>query len=175
VAVNVETGKRVWHFQTVHHSVWDYDLPAAPTLLDLTVRGTRVKAIAQISKQGFTYVFDRVNGRPLWPIEERPVPKSDIPGEELSPTQPFPTRPPAFEYQGVTDDLLIDFTPALKDEARESRVDTFTACSTRRSHCGRKARLTARCSCRASTAARTGADRAPIPKQVISTFRRAAA
>ena len=118
VAVNVETGKRVWHFQTVHHSVWDYDLPAAPTLLDITVRGARVKAIAQVSKQGFTYVFDRVNGRPLWPIEERPVPKSDVPGEEMSPTQPFPTKPPAFEYQGVTDDLLIDFTPALKDEAR---------------------------------------------------------
>ena len=118
VAVNVETGKRVWHFQTVHHSVWDYDLPAAPTLLDLTLRGRRVKAIAQVSKQGFTYVFDRVTGRPLWPIEERPVPPSDIPGELLSPTQPFPTKPPAFEYQGVTDDLLIDFTPELRDEAR---------------------------------------------------------
>ena len=118
VAVNVETGKRVWHFQTVHHSVWDYDLPAAPTLLDVTVRGSRIKAIAQVSKQGFTYVFDRINGRPLWPIEERPVPPSDIPGEELSPTQPFPTKPPAFEYQGVTDDLLIDFTTELRDEAR---------------------------------------------------------
>ena len=94
VAVNVETGKRVWHFQTVHHSVWDYDLPAAPTLLDLTVRGARVKAIAQISKQGFTYVFDRTNGQPVWPIEERPVEKGDVPGEWYSPTQPFPTKPP---------------------------------------------------------------------------------
>jgi len=119
VAVDVDTGKRVWHFQTVHHSVWDYDLPAAPNVVDLTVRGARVKAIAQVSKQGFTYVFNRVSGTPLWPIEERAVPPSDVPGEELSPTQPFPTRPAPFEYQGVSDDLLIDFTPALRAEARE--------------------------------------------------------
>ena len=111
-------GKRVWHFQAVHHGVWDYDLPAAPTLLDITVDGRRIKAIAQVSKQAFTYVFDRVTGKPVWPIEERPVPPSDIPGEELSPTQPFPTRPPAFDRQGITENDLIDFTPQLRAEAQ---------------------------------------------------------
>jgi quinoprotein glucose dehydrogenase len=119
VAVNVETGKRVWHFQAVHHGVWDYDFPCAPTLLDVTVNGRRVKAIAQASKQGFLYVFNRETGQPIWPIEERPVPPSDIPGEELSKTQPFPTKPPAFDRQGVTEDDLIDFTPALKAQAKE--------------------------------------------------------
>jgi quinoprotein glucose dehydrogenase len=119
VAVNVETGKRVWHFQAVHHGVWDYDFPAAPTLLDVTVGGRRIKAIAQVSKQGFTYVFDRVTGKPIWPIEERAVPPSDIPGEELSPTQPFPAKPPAFDRQGVVESDLIDFTPELKTQALE--------------------------------------------------------
>ena len=117
VAVNVETGTRVWHFQAVHHGVWDYDFPGAPTLLDVTVNGRRVKALAQVSKQGFTYVFDRVSGKPLWPIDERPVPPSDIPGEELSRTQPFPTKPPAFDRQGLSEDDLIDFTPALRAQA----------------------------------------------------------
>jgi quinoprotein glucose dehydrogenase len=117
VAVNVETGKRVWHFQAVHHGVWDYDFPAAPTLLDVTVNGRTIKALAQVSKQGFTYVFDRVSGKPIWPIDERPVPPSDIPGEELSPTQPFPTRPPAFDRQGVAESDLIDFTPELRAQA----------------------------------------------------------
>lgn len=90
VAVDVETGKRLWHFQAVHHGIWDYDFPAAPTLLDITVSGKRIKALAQVSKQGFTYVFDRVTGKPVWPIVERPVPHSNVPGEETSPTQPFP-------------------------------------------------------------------------------------
>ncbi len=117
VAVDVETGKRLWHFQAVHHGVWDFDFPCAPTLLDVTVNGTRIKAIAQVSKQGFTYVFDRATGKPIWPIEERPVPASDIPGEELSPTQPFPTKPPAFDRQGVVEDDLIDFTPELRAQA----------------------------------------------------------
>ncbi len=119
VALDVETGERVWHFQAVHHGVWDYDFPAAPTLLNLTVDGRPVKALAQISKQGFAYVFDRVTGEPIWPIEERPVPPSDVPGEQLSPTQPFPTKPPPFEYQGVSEDLLVDFTPELHAEAVE--------------------------------------------------------
>ena len=119
VAVNVETGQRAWHFQAVHHGVWDYDLPAAPTLLDITVDGRRIKALAQVSKQAFTYVFDRVTGTPVWPIEERPVAPSDIPGEELSKTQPFPTRPPAFDQQGITENDLIAFTPQLRAEARE--------------------------------------------------------
>ena len=117
VAVDVESGKRVWHFQAVHHGVWDYDFPAAPTLLDVTVHGKRTKAVAQVSKQGFVYVLDRVTGKPIWPIEERAVPPSDIPGEELSRTQPFPTKPAAFDRQGVTEDDLIDFTPQLHAEA----------------------------------------------------------
>ena len=121
VAVDVETGERVWHFQAIHHGVWDWDFPTAPTLMDITVEGRPgvIRALAQVSKQGFTYVFDRATGEPVWPIEERPVPPSHVPGEELAPTQPFPTRPPPFEYQGVREDLLIDFTPELRVEAVE--------------------------------------------------------
>lgn len=113
VAVDVETGRRAWHFQAVHHGIWDYDFPAAPTLLDVTVGGRKVRALAQASKQAFLYVFDRATGRPLWPIEERPVPQSDVPGEETSPTQPFPTKVPPFDRQGVTANDIIDFTPEL--------------------------------------------------------------
>ena len=108
------TGRRVWHFQTVHHGLWDYDNPAAPNLLDITVNGRRIKAVAQITKQGFVYTFDRVTGEPVWPIVEKPVPPSDVPGERASPTQPHPTRPAPFEYQGVTADDLVDFTPELR-------------------------------------------------------------
>ena len=121
VAVDIETGQRMWHFQAVHHGVWDFDFPAAPSLIDITVDGRRVKAIAQVSKQGFTYVFDRVTGDPVWPIEERPVETdSDLEGEVLSPTQPFPTKPPPFEYQGVTIDDLVDFTPEIRAMAVEA-------------------------------------------------------
>lgn len=119
VAVDVETGERVWHYQTVHHGLWDYDLPAAPILMDITVDGRPIKAVAQITKQGFTFVFDRATGDPVWDIEERPVPKSSVPGEETSPTQPFPTRPLAFDRRGSTEDNLIDFTPELRAEAIE--------------------------------------------------------
>ena len=117
VAVRAETGERIWHFQTVHHGLWDYDLPAAPTLIDINADGRPIKAVAQISKQGFTYVFDRITGEPVWPIEERPVPPSSMPGEVASPTQPFPTKPAAFEPQGISDETLIDFTPELRQEA----------------------------------------------------------
>ena len=120
VAVDVETGERVWHFQAVHHGVWDYDFPAAPNLLDITVDGRRIRAIAQVSKQGFTYVFDRETGEPVWPIEERRVDTyTDLEGEVLSPTQPFPTKPPPFAEQGVSTDDLIDFTPELRAMALE--------------------------------------------------------
>ena len=119
VALDARTGKRIWHFQAVHHGVWDYDFPAAPNLVDITVDGRDIKAIAIVSKQGFTYVFDRVTGEPVWPIEERSVPAGNVPGEWYSPTQPFPTKPPPFEQQGVTVDDLIDFTPALRREAEE--------------------------------------------------------
>ena len=117
LCLDAKTGKRVWHFQTVHHDVWDYDLPGSPVLLDVTVAGRRVKAVAETSKIGFVYAFDRVTGTPIWPIEERPVPKGDIPGEYYPPTQPFPTKPPAYDQQGVTEDDLINFTPALREEA----------------------------------------------------------
>ena len=121
VALDIETGQRMWHFQAVHHGVWDFDFPAAPNLLDITVDGRRVKAVAQVSKQGFTYVFDRETGDPVWPIEERPVETdTDLEGEVLSPTQPFPTQPPPFEYQGVVEDDLVDFTPEIRAMAVEA-------------------------------------------------------
>ncbi len=117
VALDAATGERVWHYQLIHHGLWDYDTPAAPNLIDITVDGREIKAIAQVTKQGFTYVFDRVTGVPVWPINERPVPASDIPGERASPTQPFPTKPPPFAIQGLTEDNLIDFTPELREQA----------------------------------------------------------
>ena len=121
VAVDVETGQRVWHFQAVHHGLWDYDFPTHPNLVDVTVDGKDVKALAQVSKQGFVYTFDRVTGEPVWPIEERPVPTdTNMPGEYVSPTQPFPTRPAPFEYQGVTIDDLVDFTPEIRRMAVEA-------------------------------------------------------
>ena len=119
VALDVRTGERVWHFQFTHHEIWDYDLPCAPILADIVVDGRPVKALAQPTKQGWVYVLDRTDGRPVWPIEERPVPQGDVPGERYSPTQPVPTRPPAFERQGIGIDDLIDFTPELRAEAVE--------------------------------------------------------
>ena len=117
VCVDLKTGQRKWHYQLVHHSIWNMDIAAAPVLADITVNGKNVKAVLESSKQAFLYVFDRVTGQPIWPIEERPVEKGDVPGEWYSPTQPFPTKPPAFDYQGVTIDNLIDFTPDLHAEA----------------------------------------------------------
>jgi quinoprotein glucose dehydrogenase len=117
VAVDLQTGQRKWHYQLVHHGIWDMDIPCAPILADITVNGRAIKAVAQPSKQGFLYVFDRVTGQPIWPIEERPVPKGDVPGEWYSPTQPFPTKPPAYDRQGLAVDDLIDFTPELRAEA----------------------------------------------------------
>lgn len=119
ICLDAETGKRVWHFQTVHHGVWDYDIASAPNLIDIEVDGRQIKAVAQVSKTGFTYVFDRVTGEPVWPIEERAVPQSSVPGEKTNPTQPHPTWPLPFESQGVTLDDLIDFTPELREEALE--------------------------------------------------------
>jgi quinoprotein glucose dehydrogenase len=119
VCLDARTGRRVWHFQAVHHGLWDYDFPAAPILVDLTVEGRRIPAVAQVSKQGFVYVFDRRTGEPVWPIEERPVPASTVPGERASRTQPFPTKPPPFDRQSMLDDDVIDFTPALRAQALE--------------------------------------------------------
>ncbi|HTK28972.1 MAG TPA: pyrroloquinoline quinone-dependent dehydrogenase [Vicinamibacterales bacterium] len=119
VALDLKTGERRWHFQLVHHGIWDMDIPCAPILADLTVDGRPIKAIAQPTKQGWVYVFDRATGRPVWPIDERPVARGEAPGEWYAPTQPFVTRPPAFDRQGVTADDLIDFTPALHRQALE--------------------------------------------------------
>jgi quinoprotein glucose dehydrogenase len=118
VCVDVKTGQRKWHFQIVHHPIWDYDLSSAPILLDINVGGKPVKAVALPSKESFLYVFDRITGVPVWPIEERAVPQSDVPGEKTSPTQPFPTKPPAYARQSVGLDDLIDYTPELNAEAR---------------------------------------------------------
>ena len=118
VALDVKTGRRVWHFQTVHHDLWDWDNIGPPMLGEITVDGTRIKAVMQANKAAFLYVFDRTNGRPVWPIEERPVPQSTVPGERSSPTQPFPTKPPPFDLQGISDDDLIDYTPGLRERAR---------------------------------------------------------
>jgi quinoprotein glucose dehydrogenase len=117
VAVDLQTGKRRWHYQLVHHGLWDMDIPDAPILCDINVNGRAIKAVAQPTKQAFLYVFDRVTGQPVWPMEERPVPKGDVPTEWYSPTQPFPTKPPAYDNQGVLPESLINFTPALHEEA----------------------------------------------------------
>ena len=117
VAIDYRTGQRKWHFQLVHHPIWNMDIAAAPMLVDLTVGGRPVKAVAAMGKQAMLYLFNRVTGEPIFPIEERPVPQSDVPGEKTSPTQPFPTRPPPYDHQGVTLENLIDFTPELRAEA----------------------------------------------------------
>ena len=117
VCIRAETGKRVWHFQMVHHDIWDFDNPAPPMLVDITVDGKPIKAVVVLTKQAFAYVFDRVTGQPVWPIEERPVPRSNVPGEWTAPTQPFPTKPAPFDLQGITTDDLIDFTPELRAQA----------------------------------------------------------
>ena len=119
VAVDLHTGERKWHFQLIHHGIWDYDISSAPILVDITVDGVARKALAQPTKQAFLYVLDRITGEPIWPIEERPVEVGDVPGEWYSPTQPFPTKPPAYDRQGVSTDDLIDFTAELRNEALE--------------------------------------------------------
>jgi quinoprotein glucose dehydrogenase len=120
VCVDLKTGQRKWHFQLVHHPIWNFDISSAPILADIVVDGKAIKAVAQPSKQGFLYVFDRTTGKPVWPIEERAVPQSDVPGEKTSPTQPYPTKPPAYarNFLKVPDDL-IDFTPELRAQALE--------------------------------------------------------
>jgi quinoprotein glucose dehydrogenase len=119
VALDVKTGRRTWHYQTVHHDVWDWDLACAPILFDMTVNGRTIKAVAQPTKHAFLFVFNRETGEPIWPIDERPVPQSDVPKERTSPTQPFPTRPAPFDRQGIGENDLLDLTPALKAEAIE--------------------------------------------------------
>jgi glucose dehydrogenase len=119
VAIDAKSGRRVWHFQMIHHDLWEYDNVGPATLGDITVNGRKIKVVIQPNKNGFLYVLNRVTGEPVWPIVERPVPASLIPGESAAPTQPFPTKPPAFDRQGVTEDDLIDFTPELRRQALE--------------------------------------------------------
>jgi quinoprotein glucose dehydrogenase len=117
VCLDVTSGRKVWHYQLVHHGLWDYDPPAAPNLIDVTVGGKRIRAVAQVTKQAFVYVFDRVTGQPVWPIEEQPVAASNVPGERASKTQPFPTKPAPIDIQGVRDEDLNDLTPEIHKEA----------------------------------------------------------
>jgi quinoprotein glucose dehydrogenase len=119
LALDAETGQRRWHYQMVHHDVWNYDTPTAPVLMDVNVNGREVKGLFQATKQVFLYALDRETGEPIWPIEERPVPQSDLPGEKLSPTQPFPTRPAAYDLQGRTPEHLIDYTPEIRARAMQ--------------------------------------------------------
>ena len=145
IALDVETGQRAWHFQTVHHPIWNYDLPNVPILVDVTVDGQAVPMVIQTTKQGMTFAFNRETGEPVWPIEERSVPASIVPTEQLSPTQPFPTRPAPLNTLGLSEDDLIDFTPELKQEALE---DHATVSGRRSVHaaapeqsCGRRQRV----------------------------------
>jgi len=119
IALDVKTGKRVWHFQMVHHDIWNYDTPTAPVLLDIVQDGETIPIVVQVTKQSFAYTFNRETGEPIWPIEERPVPASRIPGEKLSKTQPYPTKPAPYDNQGLTEDALIDFTPELRAQMLE--------------------------------------------------------
>lgn len=124
IALDTRTGERRWHFQMVHHDIWNYDNPTAPVLLDLDMPGQgRVPAVMQVTKQSYVYAFNRLTGEPLWPMEERPVPQSIVPGEKLSATQPFPSKPAAFDLQGVTINDLVDFTPELRQQAIEAFAD----------------------------------------------------
>jgi quinoprotein glucose dehydrogenase len=126
IALDVQTGKRVWHFQLVHHDIWNYDTPTAPVLLDVEQDGQTVPIVVQLTKQAFAYTFNRETGEPIWPIEERPVPESKIPGEKLSETQPFPTKPAPYDQQGLTEDDLMDFTPELRQRTLEVLADYET-------------------------------------------------
>src|ERR1700677_1819709 len=117
VCLDAVTGKKIWYYQLIHHGLWDYDPPAAPNLIDITVDGKPIKAVAQVTKQAFVYVFDRVTGVPVWPIEEQPVPASSVPGERASKTQPFPSKPAPIDIQGVRSDDLIDLTPDIHQDA----------------------------------------------------------
>jgi len=119
VCLDADTGKRIWHYQIVHHDIWDYDLPAAPVLADITVAGKKIPAVVQVTKMGLVFVFDRVTGKPVWPIKEQRVPQTDVPGEWTSPTQPIPTKPAPFEPQGLRTEDLIDFTPEIRQQAQE--------------------------------------------------------
>jgi quinoprotein glucose dehydrogenase len=147
LALDVQTGKRLWHFQTVHHDIWNYDNPVAPSLVDVTIDGRRVPLLVQTTKQSFAYVLNRVTGEPIWPIVERPVPQSDVPGEHTSPTQPFPMRPAAYEMQGLTEDdvgghlafpdrTTVHSTGIARFHQRDPGVDSLPGRERRHQHPG---------------------------------------
>ena len=117
IALDVKTGKRLWHYQMVHHDIWNYDTPTAPIAMDVTVGGRRIPAVFQATKQAILYAFNRVTGEPIWGFEERPVPPSKVPGEKLSPTQPFPVKPAPYEFIGRSAEHVIDYTPQIKELA----------------------------------------------------------
>ena len=117
IALDAETGERRWHYQFIHHDIWNYDTSQPPMLMDVVVDGRPVKGLFQATKQAFLYALDRETGEPIWPIDERPVPASTVPGERLSPTQPFPTTPPPFDLQGRDESMLIDYTPEIHERA----------------------------------------------------------
>ena len=123
IALNAQTGERVWHYQLVKHDIWNYDTPTAPVLLDVNINGEEVPIVVQATKQNFAYTFNRVTGEPVWPIEDKEVPASTVPGEKLAATQPFPTKPAAYGMQGLTYDDLVDFTPELREQAIEALKD----------------------------------------------------
>jgi quinoprotein glucose dehydrogenase len=123
IALDAATGQRRWHYQFVHHDIWNYDTPAPPILMDVTVNGREIKGLFQATKQAFLYALDRETGEPIWPIEERPVPQSRVPGEKLAATQPFPTRPAPFDLQGRSEDMLIDYTPEIRQRALQIATD----------------------------------------------------
>ena len=173
MCLEAKTGKRVWHQQLVHHDIWDYDIASPPNLINITVNGKPIRAVAQVTKQSYVFVFDRVTGAPVWPIEERPVPPGDTPGEWYSPTQPAPTKPLPFDHQGVQEKDLIDFTPELNAEAREMikpyrTGPLFTPPTVRTAPTA----SWARCSCRAIRARRYGREPRGIPKPTCCTCRR---
>ncbi len=169
MALNVKTGKLVWYFQMVHHDLWDYDSATPPVLADITVDGRRIKAVIASNKTGFLYVFDRVTGKPVWPIEERPVPQSTMPGEETWPTQPFPTKPPAFDRQGFTEDDLIDFTPELHQKALGLRKPLRAGPAVYAAILDDRTTRRARWPCRAHGAPEIGTPAHSIPRLVSIT------
>ena len=173
VCVDATTGEMVWYFQTVHHDLWDYDNNVAPILMDITVDGTEIKAVVQLTKQAIAYTFNRVTGEPIWPIVERPVLGSNTPGEWISPTQPFPTKPRPFDRHGITDDDLIDFTPELRAEAvSSSRTSSALSLHHPQYVATTPKILRAHFSCRVPSVAPNGAERDSIQKLACSTYHR---
>ena len=162
----------IWYQQLVHHDIWDYDMPPHPILINLTVDGKPVRAVVQLTKQAFAYVFDRTNGQPVFGWTEKPVPQTDVPKEWTSPTQPFPNKPPAFDLQGITLDDLIDFTPALRAEAIEAIKPYKLGPIYTPGTLGGRTATRERSSCQVSAVAPTGRVARRIRRQGSSTWDR---